>query len=153
MADSAELGKKLRTDGVMRGPDGRILKGSKTPNPGGRPRGLASQIREALGDGADLVEFLRVVIAGEIKASVRDRIEAAKVALDRGWGKAVETSVQVTLDAQGANKLELTPDQLKLIADTLRPPRGAIVEGQATVMDTEVRVLAPIPPDSGVLPE
>jgi hypothetical protein len=37
-------------------------------NAGGRPRGLASLVRQAVGDGEDLVRFYRAVFDGDAKA-------------------------------------------------------------------------------------
>src|SRR6478672_2197548 len=72
-------------------------------NPGGRPKGLARKIREAVGEDGDmLVEFWVSALrtryiarrhpqTGEQvyeKVSARDQIAIATVLADRGWGKA-----------------------------------------------------------------
>lgn len=59
------------------------------PNPGGRPKGLASRCREATKDGAILIDLMLRICKGELKrATVRDRIEAAKWLADRAFGTA-----------------------------------------------------------------
>ena len=59
-------------------------------NPGGRPRGLARQVRELVGeDGEAIATFLLTVMSDEGERT-RDRLEAARLLADRGWGKAVQ---------------------------------------------------------------
>jgi hypothetical protein len=63
-------------------------------NAGGRPRGLASLAREAVGDGHGLVAFFLAVLRGDAEAlgerriTMRDRLQAAEWLADRGFGKA-----------------------------------------------------------------
>jgi hypothetical protein len=98
------------------------MKGS-TANPGGKPKGLASRVREATSDGETLVTFFQGILGGTIKCNARDRIEAAKWLADRGWGRAVETSVQVEADQATARAaVALTDDQLESLARTIAPP-------------------------------
>lgn len=71
-------------------------------NPGGRPKGLAEAVKEFCGkDGRKLVAALYVIAFGKpaeqkalfdvkLKVSVRDRREAIKELLDRGFGKPVQ---------------------------------------------------------------
>src|SRR5215831_14445268 len=59
----------------------------RSGNPAGRPKGLARKTRELIGnDGAELVEFLLVVMRNETEKT-NDRLEAAKMLAERGWGK------------------------------------------------------------------
>ena len=59
-------------------------------NPGGRPRGLARQVRELVGeDGEAIATFLLTVMSDEAERT-RDRLEAARLLADRGWGEAVQ---------------------------------------------------------------
>ncbi len=70
-----------------------------SPNPGGRPKGLAALIRERVGsEGAPLFEALRLIAMGvprerdaffgeRIKVTTRDRLMALQELADRGWGR------------------------------------------------------------------
>lgn len=106
-------------------------------NPGGRPRGLASRVREATRDGEDLVEFMLNVLNGKIKATPRDRIESAKWLADRGFGRSVEVSATLTaqLDSSGAVQ-GMADDQLEQLARQL--------SGGSTVGRTVTPLLEPV---------
>lgn len=85
-------------------------KPGQTGNPGGRPKGLASRIRAITNDGEDLISFLYKVVKGEEGGQTRDKIQAAQILLDRGFGKAVETQVQVQLDAKNGDSTQTLDD-------------------------------------------
>jgi hypothetical protein len=59
-------------------------------NPGGRPAGLSTLIREQTLDGRELVAFMLNVLRGRRKAPLKLRMEAAAWLTDRGFGKAVQ---------------------------------------------------------------
>lgn len=59
-------------------------------NPGGRPRGIAAKAREHT-DAA-----LNVLIDGMGDSDPRVRVTAAKEVLDRGWGKPLTMTADVT---------------------------------------------------------
>lgn len=63
--------------------------GCPSPNPGGRPKGLASYIREKTLDGTELADFLINVMRGNEKVfcKMTDRLRAVEILLDRGFGK------------------------------------------------------------------
>jgi hypothetical protein len=72
-------------------PNGTFAPGS-TGNPGGRPKGVARRVRESCQDeegneGGKLVSFLLGIVESGSE-STRDRIAAAGMLWDRGWGKA-----------------------------------------------------------------
>lgn len=80
---------------ARRAPDGRLLPGQSL-NPGGRPKGLASRVRQ-LTDLDDIVTRMVQIARGEaIKVggelghvevpSLRDMMQAATWLADRGWG-------------------------------------------------------------------
>ena len=50
------------------GVTGRGFPPGQSGNPGGRPKGLATLAREAVGDGRDLVAFYLAVLKGDTKA-------------------------------------------------------------------------------------
>ena len=68
-------------------------------NPGGRPKGFASYIREKTEDGKEVVDFFLKVFRGEEierrKPKMKDRVDAGTWLADRGFGRpaqAVELS-------------------------------------------------------------
>lgn len=81
-----------------RGVGNRFVKG-QSGNPGGRPKGFGSYIREQTQDGLELANIL-LKIARAKKTSAADRIKAVQVLGDRGWGKPPQ-SVALT-DPNGA---------------------------------------------------
>lgn len=78
-----------------RGVSGRFLPGRPSPNPGGRPKGLAALVRAETKDGAELVAYMLAVLRAP-KQPTALRLLAAQWLADRGFGKAVQT---VELDA------------------------------------------------------
>lgn len=82
---------------------GRWLPGMPSPNPGGRPKGVAALVREQTADGADLVDFLLKVLHNR-RQPMRLRLEACAQLLDRGFGKALQ---QMELSGPGAEALTI----------------------------------------------
>ena len=79
---------------------GRPFQPGVSGNPGGRPKGVVSRIREQTNDGAELVDFLVQVVRDETEPT-RVRIEAAGELLDRGFGRApIAAGVEVTVTAE-----------------------------------------------------
>lgn len=115
-------------------------------NPGGRPKGLASRIREVTRNGELLIEIALEIATGRkadgsaVKPSPshRDRSEAIKLLWDRGYGKALETTAMVHL---GPADLEegaaLTSDALTELARAVRS-RNNLVAGP--VIEAEFRL-------------
>lgn len=110
-------------------------------NPGGRPKGsksLAARVREATRDGEDLVEFLLRVLNAEEDfegASVRDRVDAAKILLDRGFGKALDRIAVADVSALPGAVQELSTDKLTKLAQALQGRlRERTVEASAVLL-------------------
>lgn len=76
--------------------------GMKSPNPGGRPRGLERRVRDIVGEDVDLmIAMLRDIALNrgtQVGFHIRDRLKAFELLFDRGWGKARQT-VDVTTEA------------------------------------------------------
>jgi hypothetical protein len=87
-------------------------------------RRLAKLVIEQTGGGVALVEFLNSVAMGLVDgASMRDRLEAAKVLLDRGYGRApvqIEVTGQVTHAVTRVDVHRLTDEELEFMRRTLR---------------------------------
>jgi hypothetical protein len=84
-----------------RGVTGRFLPGGPSPNPHGRPKGIAALVQAETRDGAELVAFMLRVLRQEKQPTVL-RMQAAQWLADRGFGKAVqqlEGSLVTTVDA------------------------------------------------------
>lgn len=86
-------------------------------NPGGRPKGIAALAREH----TDVA--MRVLVDGMSDDDHKVRIAAAREVLDRGWGKPVTMTADVT------KKLDdLGDDELDAAIDSIRATLAAAVE-------------------------
>lgn len=133
--------KEGRGKGSNKGVETRFRPG-QSGNPGGRPKGLAARVRTATSEGADIVEFMVGVLRNG-KASNKDRIEAAKWLADRGFGRAVETTVTVQGSGETSGALaDLADAQLEHLARTLKPA------DLATPLATVLPFSPSKPPDS-----
>lgn len=96
-------------------------KKGQSGNPGGRPKGLAADIRAKTNNLAAQIEMMIQISLGQVsKATVRDRIEATKWLADRGHGRSVETQIQVEADAKLADNLDISDEQLEQMVRTLK---------------------------------
>jgi hypothetical protein len=88
---------KQRTGGVT----GRGFRPGQSGNPGGRPKGLAEEVRAQIGE-RDLVMAMVLILRGtpeqrrkffgdSVKVSTKDRLEAADWLGIRGHGKPKDT--------------------------------------------------------------
>ena len=119
---------------------GRPFPAGVSCNPGGRPRGLARLAREMTKDGEYPLQFLLNVQQGKVKqAKVRDRVAAAEILLDRGFGKStqlMEAEVQHTVETPYSG---LNPDQLRAliqITDQMHPDQiQAMIDDQLGVIE------------------
>ena len=72
---------------------GRPFLPGQTGNAGGRPKGLASYIRDTTDGGREMVDLMVAVMRGETvdgkKPKVRDRMDAVSWLADRGFGRAI----------------------------------------------------------------
>ena len=104
------------------GATGKGFVPGQSGNPGGRPRGLARMVREAVGEGADLIEFMTAVLKGDAKrlgvrtVSLRDRMQAAEWLTDRGYGKTIPV-VDLPVEVPPPS----VPELIRAIADAMPP--------------------------------
>lgn len=105
---------------LPRDPKGRYLPGHSYPPGPGRPKGLAAMVRALTDDGRTIIEIVAGMLV-DPDTSGRDRLEAAKILLDRGYGRAVETSLTVNATAGEALELAALADsQLEQLVSGLR---------------------------------
>lgn len=98
------------------------FKPGQSGNPGGRPKGIAAKAREHT-DTA-----LEVLVAGMADDDARVRVAAAREVLDRGWGKPLAMTADVTKKLD-----EFTDDDLDAGIAFLRAairPAGADGDGE-----------------------
>jgi hypothetical protein len=110
--------------GTKFAPGHTIKLGKPSPGSGRTPDWLKARCQEII-DKAQVVEFLGSVVAGEdveqavgdqgeairLPASVRDRLRAAEILLDRGFGKPNQS-----LDVAVTEQSELAPVPTDLVA-------------------------------------
>ena len=86
-----------------------------------KTRSIAQMVRDATNGGQALIDAL-VAMATDEDAAYRDRTTAASILLDRGFGKAVETSLTLSVDASSSDALSALADaELERLAQTLAP--------------------------------
>ncbi len=115
---------------VVRDALGRVTKGGALLNPSGRPKGIGARIRAETNDLEDQINMMIKISRGLHKgASTMHIIEAIKWLADRGHGKAVETSVQLTMEAESApaELVEVSDRALEDLARTLDPIAASAV--------------------------
>lgn len=86
-------------------------------NPGGRPKGIAAKAREHTDSALD------VLTTALEDVDPRVRVTAAKEILDRGWGKPLAMTADVTKRLD-----DLTDDDIDAGIAFLRTALGAVVE-------------------------
>ena len=121
-----------------------------------KTRSIAQMVRDATNGGQALIDAL-VGMALDADAAYRDRTTAAGILLDRGFGKAVETSLTLSIDAGSSDALsQLADAELERLAQTLAPnavrpvvvlPAGSLSPGVESLPDAPPEALeAPLRP-------
>ena len=119
-------------------------------------KGIAQLVRDATDGGRLLVETL-VQIATGPDSSDRDKVSASSILLDRGFGRAVETTLSLSVDAGSSEALsQLADAELERLAQTLAPhtvrpvvvlPAGSLSLGVESLPDAPPEALeAPLRP-------
>ena len=125
-------------------------------------RSIAQMVRDATNGGQLLIDAL-VGIVADPDAAARDKATAAGMLLDRGFGKAVETSLTLSVDAGSSEALsQLADAELERLASTLSPasarpvvvlPAAALSVGPESLPDAPPEALeAPLRPPPPVSP-
>jgi hypothetical protein len=106
-------------------------------------------VREATDGGRLLVETL-VQIATGPDSSDRDKVSASSILLDRGFGKAVETTLSLSVDASQSEALsQLADAELERLAATLAPSTvRPVVVLPAGSLSPSVESLPDAPPEA-----
>ncbi len=113
-------------------------------------------VRDATNGGQLLIDAL-VGMALDPDAAYRDRTTAAGILLDRGFGRAVETTLSLQVDAGSSDALSALADaELERLASTLAPssvrpvvvlPAGSLSPGLESLPDAPPEALeAPLRP-------
>ena len=86
-----------------------------------KTRSIAQMVRDATNGGQKLIDVL-VTLAFDEDAHPRDRTTAVGMLMDRGFGKAVETTLSLSVDAGSSEALsQLADAELERLAATLAP--------------------------------
>jgi hypothetical protein len=118
------------------------------PNPGGRPKSLATLIRGELGNGTELVERMIRIFRGEEPGftGARERLEAGKWLSDRGWGRAPETQIQIQAEAaevEGASEIaDSALSDLAAVLHEAAPSPEGVGDADAATAAAVLRVLS-----------
>ena len=84
-------------------------------------RSIAQMVRDATNGGQLLIDVL-VQMATDPDAAYRDRATATGMLLERGFGRAVETTLSLQVDAGSSDALSALADaELERLAQTLAP--------------------------------
>jgi hypothetical protein len=112
-------------------------------------KGIAQLVREATDGGRLLVETL-VQIATGPDSSDRDKVSASSILLDRGFGRAVETTLSLSVDASSSDALsQLADAELERLAQTLAPSAvRPVVVLPAASLSPGVVALPDAPPEA-----
>jgi hypothetical protein len=123
-------------------------------------RSIAQMVRDATNGGQLLIDVL-VAMATDVDAAYRDRATATGMLLERGFGRAVETTLSLQVDAGSSDALSALADaELERLAQTLAPssvrpvvvlPAGSLSPAAESLPDAPPEALeAPLRPLSPV---
>ena len=114
-----------------------------------KTKSIAQMVRDATNGGQKLIDVL-VSLAFDEDAHPRDRTTAVGMLMDRGFGKAVETSLTLTADASQSDALsQLADAELERLAATLAPSAvRPVVVLPAGSLSPAVESLPDAPPEA-----
>lgn len=117
--------KIIKDDGIQRNAKGQVVKG-QVLNPTGRPRRVAD-LAAKCGEYTDEIIETLLTIVRDKKASRRDKMEASKMLLDRGYGRPSQ-SMTISGDPEG----------MPVATTTLTPEQYADIVAAAKEVDDDV---------------
>ena len=122
---------------------------SRSTTTTGPVKGIAQLVREATDGGRLIIETL-VQIATGPDSSDRDKVSASSILLDRGFGRAVETSLTLSVDAGSSDALSALADaELERLAQTLAPSSvRPVVVLPASSLSPGLEALPDAPPEA-----
>ena len=114
-----------------------------------RTKSIAQMVRDATSGGQALIDAL-VEMALDPDAAYRDRTTAASILLDRGFGRAVETTLSLSVDAGSSDALsQLADAELERLAQTLAPSSvRPVVVLPAASLSPATELLPDAPPEA-----
>jgi hypothetical protein len=112
-------------------------------------KSIAQLVRDATDGGRLIIETL-VQIATGPDSSDRDKVSASSILLDRGFGRAVETTLSLSVDASQSDALsQLADAELERLAATLAPSAvRPVVVLPAGSLSPAVESLPDAPPEA-----
>lgn len=112
-------------------------------------KSIAQMVRDATNGGQMLIDAL-VEMVTDPDAHPRDRATAVGMLMDRGFGKAVETSLTLSVDAGQSDALAALADaELERLAATLAPSAvRPVVVLPAQALSPTVETLPDAPPEA-----
>lgn len=112
-------------------------------------KSIAQLVRDATDGGRLLIETL-VAIATDPDSANRDKVSATQVLLDRGFGRAVETTLSLQVDAGQSDALaQLADAELERLAATLAPSAvRPVVVLPAQALSPGLEALPDAPPEA-----
>ena len=115
----------------------------------GPVKGIAQLVREATDGGRLLIDTL-VQIATGPDSSDRDKVSASSILLDRGFGRAVETTLSLSVDASQSDALSALADaELERLAATLAPSAyRPVIVLPAQALSPSLKSLPDAPPEA-----
>ena len=122
---------------------------SRSTTTTGPVKGIAQLVREATDGGRLLIDTL-VAIATGPDSSDRDKVSASSILLDRGFGRAVETTLSLSVDAGSSEALsQLADAELERLASTLAPSAvRPVVVLPAASLSPGLEALPDAPPEA-----
>ena len=114
-----------------------------------KTKSIAQMVRDATNGGQKLIDVL-VTLAFDEDAHPRDRTTAVGMLMDRGFGKAVETTLSLSVDAGSSEALsQLADAELERLASTLAPSTvRPVVVLPAASLSPGLEALPDAPPEA-----
>ena len=106
----------------------RPWKPGQSGNPSGRPKGIATQARELIGDDPSRLLNVFLEIAEDTRQKAADRRAAAESLLDRAYGKA---PAYAPIDGENPLELDSIARRIAAVVDELAARRETHAPGEA----------------------